>query len=230
MTRRRDLLLGTLGLAGLALGWQAFTRRPRQFDFAVIPGLTGWSIAETASVSIPSGSAFATIGQDNEATGPLPSDRLERVLYREQGRKAIAVFTDFFCPYCRTLTKRLSERPDIPVVWHELPLLGPASVIAARAAVAADMQGQYPAFFTALSDRGFRPTPAHMATVAAEAGLDGVKFARDMAGPAVDRRILDTRRAADTLGIYGTPAIASGRRVILGEITMAELDRFASRA
>ena len=224
MTKRRDLLLGTLALVGIAAGWQVFVGRPRQFDFRAIPGAPGWVMAETGDISAPSSTAFLTLGQGDEPPAPLSPDRLGEVLYRGRSPEHIAVFSDFFCPFCRTLTTRLASRLDIPVIWHELPLLGPPSVIAARAAVAADLQGGYAAFVAALSDRGFRPTPAHMGIVATAAGLDGERLERDIEGPEVAGRLLVTRRAAETLGIYGTPAVAAGRRIVLGEISLAELD------
>ncbi len=224
MTKRRDLLLGTLALVSIAAGWQVFVVRPRQFDFRAIPSAPGWVMAETGDISAPSSTAFLTLGQGDEPPAPLPPDRLGEVLYRGRSPEHIAVFSDFFCPFCRTLTKRLASRPDIPVVWHELPLLGPPSVIAARAAIAADLQGGYAAFVAALSDRGFRPTPTHMGIVATAAGLDGERLERDIEAPEVAGRLLVTRRAAETLGIYGTPAIAAGRRVVLGDISLAELD------
>ena len=224
MTKRRDLLLGSLALAGVAVGWQAFVRRPRRFDFRAIPGAPGWVMAETGDISAPSSTAFLTLGQGDEPPAPLSPDRLGEVLYRGRSPEHIAVFSDFFCPFCRTLTTRLASRLDIPVIWHELPLLGPPSVIAARAAVAADLQGGYAAFVAALSDSGFRPTPTHMGIVATAAGLDGDRLKRDIEGPEVAGRLHATRRAAEALGIYGTPAIAAGRRVVLGDISLTELN------
>ncbi len=58
----------------------------------------------------------------------------------------IASFSDYNCPFCRVLTEILSNLEEragggVRITWHEWPRLGPTSVSAARAALAADMQG-----------------------------------------------------------------------------------------
>ena len=106
-----------------------------------------------------------------------------------------------------------------------MPLLGPASEIAAKAAVAADLQGQYAGFIEALARGGFRPSAAHMARVAETIGLDGPRLARDMEGKEVADRLMMSRRAAATLGIYGTPGMTIDRTLVIGEVSMDALDR-----
>lgn len=224
MTNRRDLILTGLALAAVAAGWQIWIRRPVPLVFAEINGLAGWRKVETGNLSVPSGATFLTIGQGQSNTAPLAPDRLESTLYRDPNAHRIAIFSDFFCPFCRRLTARLASRSDLNVNWHELPLLGPASEIAAHASLAADQQGAYAPFVAALARSTFRPTQAHMGRVAESIGLDAVRLVRDMAGPDVADRLAKSQSAAATLGIYGTPGITIGRTLVMGEVTTDELD------
>ncbi len=61
-------------------------------------------------------------------------------------RVPVAIFTDYACPYCRTLEAQLdadAEALGLAIRRHELPILGPSSVTAARGALAAARQGRY---------------------------------------------------------------------------------------
>ena len=235
-TSRRDLLLaiGILGTTGL--GWQAWVRRPRAMTFEPISNLPGWRQTVFEGVSAPRGglsttAAFAGIDDESASSTTLPPDQLCRTLFRDtiDGKAPVAAFSDFFCPYCRTLTKRLAERAADPasnlaLTWHELPLLGPSSVIAARAAIAADLQGRYPEFQAALTGTQFRPTTRHIADTAEAAGVRPGKLLVDMDDQIVASRLARSRAAARTLGIYGTPALVIGRTLVIGEISDKNLD------
>lgn len=233
-TSRRSLLTALIVLGGVAGGWQLWVRRPRGFDFQPIEGLPGWRRIEFEGLSTPSGdpsgAAFIGIGA-SEAPPPLPPGALCRVLFGSVAgdRFPIAVFSDFNCPFCRTLVPRLAERaasdPTIAIRWHELPLLGPVSEQAARAALAADMQGGYAAFQSRLMATPFRPTGAHLSEIAIAAGLKPGQLLIDMDAPEVRRRLRESRAAARRLGVYGTPGMVVGRTLVMGEITERELDR-----
>jgi len=235
-TSRRDLLLGLGGLAVVVGGWQAWVRRPRAMTFEPIPSLPGWRLTVFEGVSAPRGglsttAAFAGIGNDEPGSGTLPLVQLCRTLFKEtgDGKIPVAAFSDFFCPYCRTLTGRLAARATDPaskiaLTWHELPLLGPSSVIAARAAVAADLQGRYPEFQAELTGTQFRPTTRHIADTAQAAGARPGKLLLDMDDQIVASRLARSRSAAQTLGIYGTPALVVGRTLVIGEISEKHLD------
>ncbi|SMX23225.1 DsbA family protein [Boseongicola aestuarii] len=235
-TSRRDLFLGLGAIALVGGGWQAWVHRPRKMTFEPIDGLPGWRKTVFEGVSAPRGglsttAAFAGLG--NETTNPttLSPEQLCRTLFQdaEDGRAPVAAFSDFFCPYCRTLTERLAARASDAasqpaITWHELPLLGPSSVIAARAAVAADLQGRYPEFQAALNSSQFRPTTRHIADTADAAGVRPGKLLIDMDGQIVASRLARSRAAAQTLGIYGTPALVIGRTLVIGEISDRNLD------
>jgi len=225
--KRRDLL-AVSGLVALAAGWQLFGVRRPSLEFRDVEAAPGWQFAALGGISAASGSDLMTIGLD---AGPaaLPGAELDAVVHRDRvdGAVPVAVFSDFFCPYCRGLIGRLGARktsPRIAISWHELPLLGAPSVFAARAAEAAALQGGYIAFYAQLLSDGFRPSSAWMGTVAEAAGLDGTQLRRDMEGEAVASRLLASARAAGTLGFIGTPGLAVGRFAVLGALDTDQME------
>lgn len=227
---RREAALG-LGLAAIAGGWQIWGVREETLQFAPITRAPGWSFAMGGDMSGLSSVDFMTVGIEKGPV-PLPAVQLSDVLFRDTTSGVrVAVFSDFFCPYCRSLVGRLRARvaaPDIAVNWHELPLLGPHSVLAAKAAEAAALQGGYAAFYNGLLAEGFRPTRGWMRRVAETVGLDGARLEDDMRGPIVAGRLEASAAAAATLGVFATPGIVIGRKVVLGALdtnTMEELFR-----
>ena len=234
-TSRRNLVVGALTLGAVAGGWQLWVHRPREFAFRPIEGLPGWRLLEFDGVSAPSagvsGAVFLGLGDGGEAVEPLPASRLCATLFEpKEGKVPVAAFSDFFCPYCRIQIPRLADRArrldaSIAISWHELPLLGPTSELTARAAVAADLQGGYPEFQARLFASSFRPTTQYLAEAASSAGLGPGQILLDMEGQVVASRLMRSRAASRTLGIYGTPALVVGRTLVMGRITEGDLDR-----
>jgi protein-disulfide isomerase len=234
-TSRRNLVVGALALGTVAGGWQLWVHRPREFAFRPIDGLPGWRLLEFDGVSSPTagiaGAALLGLENSGDPVEPMPASRLCATLFKpKEGKVPVAAFSDFFCPYCRTQIPRLAERAQkrdasITINWHELPLLGPTSEIAARAAVAAGLQGGYPEFQARLFASSFRPTAIYLAEVASAAGLGPGQILLDMDGQVVESRLMRSRAAARTLGIYGTPALVVGRTLVMGKIFERDLDR-----
>ncbi len=63
-----------------------------------------------------------------------------------QARTVLVEFFDYRCPYCKQMDQPLkallSADPDLRIVRKDLPVLGPASVVAARAALASRAQNK----------------------------------------------------------------------------------------
>jgi predicted DsbA family dithiol-disulfide isomerase len=218
--RRKFLIVASAAL--LVAGWQRLMVRPEPLDFRPVAGAPGWHFATAGEISGLSGQDLLTIGLE-KGPDPLPAPRLEQVVHRHDGRGApVAVFSDFFCPYCRELIARLqmmrSRGASMSISWHELPLLGPHSELAARAGEAASLQGRYLAFHNQLLADGFRPLPAWMGEVADRAGLDGGRLLRDMDGASVAARLADSAAAAARLGFFATPGLVVGRKAVLGAL------------
>lgn len=139
----------------------------------------------------------------------------------------VVEFYDTRCPYCRsmlpTIAGLLQSDPGVRVVYKDIPILGPASVLEAKALLAAQAQGQYLPMQAALMRGTATPTVASIAVEAARLGLDAARLEQDMASPAIAARLDANLRLAETLHIEGTPALVIGDRMLPGAVDLAEL-------
>lgn len=122
-------------------------------------------------------------------------------------------FYDYACGYCRKsnpdIERLLAEDKGLRVVYRELPILGPDSVAASRAALAASKAGRFGLFHDAMYAAG-RPTTEGIA-IAANAAAITPDQARD---PAIETEIQKNLALAGQLGATGTPLFVIGDRVI----------------
>ena len=141
------------------------------------------------------------------------------------GSVPVAFFTDQYCPNCRSMAETLSAAPGITVTRHELPILGPNSVLAARAIVAAGLQGKEEAFHLRLRRAAFAPNEAYLREVAGGMGLDPDRLAADMNGVVVEAALERDLRLASALGLGVVPATVIGQTVVIGDIGASRLER-----
>lgn len=236
MARRRDvLLLLALAAAPLAAFRLYEARGAGGFDFAPIPGAPGFRSLDGGAVSA-TGDPFVGIGapQASEAPGPLAMDDLCNFLFGGPVAEEVvpvAYFSDYNCPYCGQLSARMREREaaGLDLTWHELPLLGPGSEAAARAALAARRQDAYPQIHARLMRAAFQPTEAYVSDLARGLGLDAARLIADMRSASVTRDLDRTRAAANRLGIFATPTLVVGRTVVTGLVSEARLDALIQR-
>jgi predicted DsbA family dithiol-disulfide isomerase len=230
--RRRTIIAAGFVVAVPLLMLRALRPTEDAFAFAAIPGLPGFRHLDGGAVSAPARDPFAGLrGPDDPFPPvPLPAGALCAALFGPApvpaGTVPVASFSDYYCPYCRDLTVRLAARedPGLRIVWHELPLLGEASDAAARAALAADRQGAYPAFQARLLRARFQPTDEYVAEVGRSLNLDIGRLIEDARSDEVARRLDTSARAAATLGLGATPALVVGRTVVTGAISDDRLD------
>lgn len=174
----------------------------------------------------------ALVGLDTE--GPLAMLNPEGLLHSKglEDQVPVAVFSDYNCPNCRAHSETLIARSvesDVAMRWHELPLLAPSSMTAARAAIAADRQGAYVAMHRRLMGSGFRIDMNYIRHVAEDLGLDPARLLSDMQRPEVDQRIATSKALAALFGFIGTPAMVVGRTAVLGAMDRLTLDRLITR-
>ncbi len=233
--RNLGIALGAAAMGGsfVALRWAANSFGP-PFAFTEIGGLDGFRRLDAGPQS-RGFDPFIGIGASGQAVPPLDPEDLCGTLFNwsryRSGTVPVASFSDYFCPYCRVLTEELTgieAAGSISVTWHELPLLGEPSLNAARAAMAADLQGAYPAFHRRLMRAAFTPNRAYVTELARSADLDLDRFLADLDGSEVDRRIRRSLALAELLGLVGTPALIVGRTLVIGAIRTAELKRLIS--
>ena len=151
-----------------------------------------------------------------------------------QGNETIVEFFDYRCPYCKrvepSVDAMLRQDPNLRLVYKEFPILGPVSVTAAYAALAAQRQGEYDAFHAAMMEAHGNITDDTVYRVAASLGLDIDKLKRDMASPEFAQQIRKNLKLADALGIRGTPAFVIGDKVVPGAADIATLKSMVADA
>ncbi len=168
--------------------------------------------------------ARATIGEIgpalNQATGdPVAGNPI--------GDVSVVEFFDVRCPYCRrmlpTLAELLKRDHKVRLVYKDIPILGPPSVLGARAELAAQSQGGYQKMHDILMAGSTDITEDTLRAAAAHAGLDWDRLQRDMKDPSVQSRIDTNLELARKLEIEGTPAYIIGGRLLPGAVQLAEL-------
>lgn len=141
----------------------------------------------------------------------------------------LAYFYDYACGYCRKsnpdLERLIAEDKHVRIVYREFPILGPDSVAAARASLAASKAGRFARFYEALYRAG-NPTPETLA-IAGNAATITPEQARD---PAIEAEIENNYRLASALGATGTPLFVIGDQVINSAIGYDALKEAVARA
>ena len=174
--------------------------------------------------------AEAAIAENGEA---LRSHPMSPVSGNAEGDVTVVEFFDYRCGYCKralpAMEAILETDANVRVVWKEFPILGPVSVFAARAAMAAHRQGRYVPFHLALMKEP-ELTEDRVVEIAVETGLDRARLESDMEDPAIQAYLDETRALAQEIGISGTPAFVVGDRLVPGVVNTARLKALAAAA
>jgi protein-disulfide isomerase len=118
----------------------------------------------------------------------------------------------------------LRRNRDVRLVLKDMPILGPNSVLASRALLAAQRQGRYLPLHDALMRLREEVNEAALRREAERLGLDWPRLRREMDEPAITRRIEANLALARALDIQGTPALVIGDSIIPGAMELAQLE------
>lgn len=137
-----------------------------------------------------------------------------------KGDVTVVAFMDYACGYCRAslpaIDQLLKTDPRVRIVYREIPVLGPDSVIAARWALAAAEQGKFLAFHSALYAMD-GPSAANIAASAKLAGLDMARAQVAIKSKAVEDELASNGDLAQKLKMTGTPTwVVGGKKVLYG--------------
>ncbi len=169
-----------------------------------------------------------------EMRAMLQNDPGAPVLGNPDGDITLVEFTDYNCGFCRRsqpeIAQLLALAPDLRLVIRELPVFGPGSRFAAEAALAADMQGEYPQFHAALMAMNGRADRISVLREAHRLGMDLARLQHDMSQPAVADHIAQSLHLAEEMEIMGTPTWVIGDRVIFGFLPADELSEVIAEA
>lgn len=143
------------------------------------------------------------------------------------GDVTIVEFFDVRCPYCRrmvpVIADLLKRDPGVKLVYKDFPILGPASVLAARALLASQKQGRYVRLHDVLMTGAPVTDMDSLRAAAGRAGVDWDRLQRDMGDPEVQGRIAANLAIGRRLDIQGTPAYVIGERILPGAVDIGEL-------
>ncbi len=172
----------------------------------------------------------------NERRRELENDPDLPVAGNPQGRVVIVEFFDYRCPYCRRMAEPIKEllaaEKDVKLVRRDWPILGPPSVVASRAALAARAQGarQYDAFHEALMAARVQLDENSIFQIARASGLDTDRLRRDMESPRVAAILQKNDALARALAFTGTPGFAIGDALVPGAVDLRTLKNLVAEA
>jgi protein-disulfide isomerase len=188
--------------------------------------ISRWSLALLLLVGLL-GAWFALKPRSTEPQAALTSHSQEifgdadsPVGGNPKGDVTLVEFFDYNCPYCRQTVPVIAQAeaadPLLRVVYKEFPILGPGSMFAAKAALAAHKQEKFIGFHHALYQIRGQVDEGKTLSAAAAAGLDVSRLKSDMQDPAIETMLSKNLALARLLGIDDTPGFVVGRKILSG--------------
>jgi len=213
------ILLLTL-LAACSSATVAPTRAPTPTPTVVQPTPTTAITATAAPTAtpFPTGCQATTLLPEPPAVIP-PAAEGEASIGPSTALLTIVEYSDFQCPYCAQLDpilkKMLAANPqDLRLVYRNFPLssIHDKALVTAQAAEAASLQGKFwemhDALFANQDTWSVMPMDEFMTWLSGQAkalGLDVTKFNADVVAPDVVNKVQNDQRAAEAIGLPGTP-------------------------
>ena len=155
----------------------------------------------------------------------------------------IVEFFDFECSHCQNMAPVMAQfiktHPDVRVVFKDYPIRGDMSEYAARAALAANMQGKYYPFQHALLSANTDITQQLTLDVAKSLKMNLQQFKTDMHSARVTKQINANLRMGKELQLPGTPTFFVGKSnaksiqdlyVNVGEMSSSDLQNAVNKA
>ena len=143
------------------------------------------------------------------------------------GSETLVEFFDYSCHYCKQihpdLQTLIKDDPNLKVIFKDFPILGPGSVLAAKAALAARLQGKYLELHNALLNFKGALDDEAIKQMAGDAGIDYKKLKADMDKPEIQAQIQANQDLANTLNIHGTPSMIINKQLVDGALPLDQL-------
>lgn len=153
-----------------------------------------------------------------------------------KGDVTVVEFFDYRCGYCKRVfplvAQLLNEDKNLRWVFKEFPILGPDSLTASRAALAAWNldPSKYLTFHSELMKTSGALPEDRILRIAKDVGYDADKLRAGMKADAVDAQINRNHQLAETFGIRGTPAFIVGDELVPGAIDIDALRQLVAKA
>ena len=150
------------------------------------------------------------------------------------GKLVVVEFFDPRCSYCKALQPRMNDalkaNPDVKLVLKDYPILGPNSILASRALLAAQKQDKYDVLQEALMELKEDPNEQVLQRVATSVSLDWTRLRSDMDDPEIQKRLQANVVLGQQLRVQGTPAMIIGNQLVPGAIDPDTLNRLLAQA
>ena len=175
--------------------------------------------------------AEAQAGTDQELVkanaDALFNDGYSHIAGNPDGDVTVVEFLDYQCGYCKKafpeVNQLLESDGDIRLIIKEFPILGEASVLAARFAIAVQqVEGEqaYSAIHDSLMEFRGEISVESLATLASSSDLDADAIMARMDSDEVSDVIAQNHALAQRLQINGTPGFVLGGEMIRGYVPL----------
>ena len=184
--------------------------------------------------------ALTALSESDEAhrlqvTQSMLADRRDEIFSNPEDSSAgnkespltVVEFYDPRCPYCRNMISVIDKLVgDIPVrvVFKDLAVLGPSSMLDAKLILAAK-QGKYFQMRDGIMGHGATMSDGNLKQLASSYGIDYDKLEKDMSDPGIVIQLARNAALLKDLKIEGTPAFIVGNRVLTGIQTIEDLEK-----
>lgn len=153
-----------------------------------------------------------------------------------KGNVTIVEFFDYQCGYCKLaedgIENLLATDKNVKIIYKNYPILGQASVEAAKASLASVRQGQakFATFHANLMKKKDRMSSDLIMQVAKDSGLDVEKLKKDMEDKAVQEAIDNGLKLGQEMGVHGTPMFIIGEDIFPGALQEEQLKQAVATA
>lgn len=143
---------------------------------------------------------------------PLFHQNKDPIAGNPNGKVTIVEFFDYQCPHCNqmppVMDAIIKANPDVRIVYKEFPIRGPVSQFAAKAALAAHLQGKYGVFSHALLTAAAKEalTEDGILKIAQQSGLNVAQLTKDMHSATIADQLQTIIKLGQDLKLFGTPA------------------------
>ena len=238
----------TSALAGAALGLSLVAQQALAFDITDMSDAEREAfrsevrayLMENPEVILEAVDALEQrqMAQQAEADNDLVANNAEAIFEdgyswvggNPDGDITVVEFMDYRCGYCRRAKEEVEELIEsdgnIRFVLKEFPILGEASTLASRFAIATRRVAgdeAYKSVHDALMTLSGDPTEPVLTRMANTLGLDADAIMTEMNSPDIDEEIAEVRALAQTLQINGTPTFVMGDELVRGYVTLDQM-------
>lgn len=169
----------------------------------------------------------------------LENDPGAAVIGNPNGDVTVVEFFDYRCGFCRRhfpeVMKLVREDGNIRYIPRQYPILDregqtPVSLLASKAALAAQKQGKFEEFHVATMTSPGSLTEEGLYDIAGRIGLNVPQLKADMEDRLVEKSVQNTLAIGQDIGFTGTPGYIIGDDVILGAEGLGRLREAVNRA